>query len=229
VIAAFNLAHSVQDVLAAHRYTRRGNRWMSPTSSSGLAGTVIIEGRVYSHHASDPLSDGHAHDAFDLFRILDHAGDTRAAIKAAAEELGMGSTASAKALAGASSRRGTRSSPEDCESRVLVARGDTLPVKPVRWMWDGWLAHGKLHVLAGAPGTGKSTIAIAFAAVVTTGGPWPDGMECAPGHVLVWSDEDDPADTLLPRFLAAGGDPRRLTYRNGHGRSQRGSAVRSCG
>jgi putative DNA primase/helicase len=45
---------------------------------------------VYSHHGSDPLSDGHTHDAFDVYRILDHAGDTKAAVKAAAEELGMG-------------------------------------------------------------------------------------------------------------------------------------------
>ncbi len=67
-------------------------------------------------------------------------------------------------------------------------------------------------MLAGAPGTGKSTIALTLAAVVTAGGRWPDGTKCAPGHVLVWSDEDDPADTLLPRFLAAGGDPRRVHF-----------------
>ncbi|MGH8571845.1 MAG: AAA family ATPase, partial [Gammaproteobacteria bacterium] len=96
------------------------------------------------------------------------------------------------------------------EPRVLIVRGDTLKVKPIWWAWDGWLARGKLHVLAGAPGTGKSTISLALAAVVTTGGLWPDGSRCAPGHVLVWSDEDDPEDTLLPRFLASGGDPRRF-------------------
>jgi putative DNA primase/helicase len=112
VIAAFNLAHPVEGLLAAHGYTRRGNHWMSPTSSSGLAGTVIIEGRVYSHHASDPLSDGHAHDAFDLFRILDHGGDARAAVKAAAEELGMGSAAGAKSPGG-SYGLGNGASPAD--------------------------------------------------------------------------------------------------------------------
>ena len=90
VITLFNAKHSAEGLLEAHGYTRRGQRWMSPTSSSGLAGVTILNGRVYSHHGSDPLADGHSHDAFDLFRILDHGGDTRAAIKAAAEELGMG-------------------------------------------------------------------------------------------------------------------------------------------
>ena len=70
-------------------------------------------------------------------------------------------------------------------------------------------------MLAGAPGTGKSTIALTLAAVVTTGGRWPDGTICMPGHVLVWSGEDDAADTLLPRLLAAGGDPRRFHFVSG--------------
>jgi putative DNA primase/helicase len=96
------------------------------------------------------------------------------------------------------------------EIRALLARGDTLNVEPIRWLWDGWLARGKLHMLAGAPGTGKSTIASALAATTTTGGQRPDGTKCTPGDVIVWSDEDDPEDTLLPRFLAAGGDPKRL-------------------
>jgi putative DNA primase/helicase len=96
VIAAFNQVHTVEDLLVEHGYTRRGNRWMSPTSSSGLAGVTILDGgRVYSHHGADPLADGHSHDAFDLFRILDHGGDARVAIKAAAEDLGMGSAAGA--------------------------------------------------------------------------------------------------------------------------------------
>jgi hypothetical protein len=79
---------------------------------------------VYSHHGSDPLADGHAHDAFDLFRILDHGGDARAAVKAAVEALGMASTASARAQAWAEPRPGNGAVPaglgggEDEESRL---------------------------------------------------------------------------------------------------------------
>jgi hypothetical protein len=110
VMAAFNQVHTVEEMIEAHGYQCRGKRWISPTSSSGLAGVTILDGRVYSHHASDPLADGHAHDAFDLFRILDHGGDSRAAIKAAAEDLGMGSTASA---AGSEPRPDTGAAPAD--------------------------------------------------------------------------------------------------------------------
>jgi len=132
-------------------------------------------------------------------------------IESYVEDFDKGPPASAKAPARAEPRLGNGAAPgANCESRVLVVRGDALRVEPIRWLWNGWLARGKLHMLAGAPGTGKSTIALTLAAVVTAGGRWPDGTKCTPGHVLAWSGEDDPSDTLLPRLLAAGGDPRRL-------------------
>jgi putative DNA primase/helicase len=95
---------------------------------------------------------------------------------------------------------------------VVLARGDSLTPEPVRWVWPGWLALGKLVILAGAPGTGKTTCALAMAATVTVGGHWPDGTRCTAGDVLVWSGEDDPADTLLPRLIAAGADRRRVFF-----------------
>ncbi len=97
---------------------------------------------------------------------------------------------------------------------VLQCAADVVP-EPVRWLWPDWLALGKLHILAGAPGQGKTTIALALAATVTTGGRWPDGTRCPAGNVLVWSGEDDPADTLLPRLLAAGADRSRVFFVTG--------------
>ena len=88
-----------------------------------------------------------------------------------------------------------------------------VEMRPVDWLWSGWLARGKLHILAGSPGTGKTTIALALAATVSTGGRWPDGERCnggKPAHVLVWSGEDDPADTIAPRLAAAGADLARV-------------------
>ncbi|MEO4012271.1 AAA family ATPase [Pseudomonas rossensis] len=86
-------------------------------------------------------------------------------------------------------------------------------IKPVaiRWLWPGWLAKGKLHILAGAGGTGKTTLLISLIATITTGGRWPDGEICQErGNVLIWSSEDDPADTLVPRLIAAGADVSRV-------------------
>jgi hypothetical protein len=112
-------------------------------------------------------------------------------------------------------RAASRNEAPGREDRVILARGDTLHVKPYRWLWDGFLARGHLHMLAGAPGAGKSTVATRMSATVTIGGQWPDGTKCDPGHVIVWSDEDNPEDTLLPRFLAAGGDPKRIHFVTG--------------
>lgn len=99
--------------------------------------------------------------------------------------------------------------------KVILTCGADLTPQPVRWLWQYWLALGKLHILAGAPGQGKTTIALAMAATVTIGGRWPDGSRCDPGNVLIWSGEDDPADTLLPRLLASGADDSRCHFIKG--------------
>ena len=56
---------------------------------------------------------------------------------------------------------------------VELIRGSDIKPEPVAWLWDGWLAAGKMHILAGAPGTGKTTISMARAATVRPGGRWP--------------------------------------------------------
>lgn len=98
---------------------------------------------------------------------------------------------------------------------VVLTCGTDLNPEPVRWLWQHWLALGKLHILAGAPGQGKTTLAGAMAATVTIGGRWPDGSRCEAGNILFWSGEDDPADTLLPRLLAAGADRSRCYFIEG--------------
>lgn len=88
----------------------------------------------------------------------------------------------------------------------------TLKPEPIRWLWPGWLARGKLHVLAGAPGTGKTTIAMNLAACVSAGSALPSGFRPYCGNVLIWSGEDDPKDTLVPRLIAAGADMSRICF-----------------
>jgi hypothetical protein len=83
--------------------------------------------------------------------------------------------------------------------------------KPIEWLWPGRVAIGKQTLIAGEAGLGKSQIGIAMAAAVTTGGPWPCNEGHAPhGNVIILSAEDDPADTIVPRLLAAGADPQRV-------------------
>ena len=95
---------------------------------------------------------------------------------------------------------------------VDLRRASDIPCVPIRWLWPGWLARGKLHLLAGAPGVGKSTVAMHFAAAVSSGRAWPSGSTAPTGNVLIWSGEDDAGDTLIPRLRAAGADLSRVYF-----------------
>lgn len=108
-------------------------------------------------------------------------------------------------------------------STVVLTCGTDLTPEPMEWLWTDWLAQGKFHLLAGAPGQGKTTIAMGLAATVTIGGCWPDGSRCEAGNVLIWSGEDDYTDTLLPRLIAAGADRSRVFFVDG---TRVGNAVR---
>jgi 5S rRNA maturation endonuclease (ribonuclease M5) len=93
----------------------------------------------------------------------------------------------------------------------LVRASDVVP-EPISWLWNGWLAAGKMHIFGGAPGTGKTTISMALAAIISCGGRWPDGSRATQGNVLVWSGEDDYKDTLVPRLKQAGADLSRVYF-----------------
>ena len=102
------------------------------------------------------------------------------------------------------------------ERVVKIRCGADIKPLPITWLWPGWVPAGKLTILAGAAGTGKTTLALALAGVVTTGGRWPDGSECkGGGNVLIWSSEDVADDTLVPRLIASGADLARCHFIEG--------------
>lgn len=95
VIEAYIEAHPLTDTLERYGYTRKGKkRWLSPHTSTNLPGVILFpdESAAWIHHASDPLcSDdtGQPVNSFDLFKYYEHDGDIKAAVKAAADELGI--------------------------------------------------------------------------------------------------------------------------------------------
>jgi RecA-family ATPase len=100
----------------------------------------------------------------------------------------------------------SRESAPAAASGVELVTAATLKPEPIRWLWPGWLAGGKLHILAGAPGTGKTTLAMELAACVSTPRAFPSASPPPKGSVIIWSGEDDATDTLTPRLIAAGAD-----------------------
>lgn len=114
-------------------------------------------------------------------------------------------------------RLAAKKSPGDvaCDDAVILIEGAAVKPEPVRWIWRDWLAAGKLHILAGAPGTGKTTLALALAATLSSAGRFPDGTPCEPRNVVIWSGEDDVADTLAPRLLAMAAGMNRIRFVGG--------------
>ncbi len=96
-------------------------------------------------------------------------------------------------------------------SRLSTIRLSDVQPERVSWLWPGRIPAGKLVTLDGDPSLGKSTLSLAFAAIITTGGTWPDNSPCNyPGDVILLSAEDGLADTVRPRLDAAGADVTRV-------------------
>ena len=94
---------------------------------------------------------------------------------------------------------------------VLLRLSDVKP-QPLRWLWPGRIPLGKLSMLIGDPGLGKSLVTLDVASRVSTGTPWPDAtsVENTQGAVVLLSAEDDPEDTIAPRLMAAGADLTKI-------------------
>ncbi len=86
-----------------------------------------------------------------------------------------------------------------------------VSVRSVNWIVRGVAAEGKIMVIAGEPGLGKSMLMADIAAAVSSGRPWgPDLVETLIGDVMLVSPEDDASNSLKPRILAAGGRDEQI-------------------
>ena len=97
------------------------------------------------------------------------------------------------------------------KSKAMTVCMADVQSEPISWLWPGRIALGKLTLIAGDPGLGKSLLTAFFAAVISKGYTWP--LETCPapiGSVVLLSAEDDPADTIRPRLDAAEADCARI-------------------
>lgn len=86
-----------------------------------------------------------------------------------------------------------------------------IPAEEVRWLWYPYLPRGKITIIQGDPGEGKTTFVLALAALLTQGLPVPGGAAGQPPmNIIYQTAEDGLADTVKPRLTALGADCSRV-------------------
>src|SRR5262249_41191952 len=97
------------------------------------------------------------------------------------------------------------------EERLNLQGLQNMRQEGLSWLWPHRIAIGKLCVIAGDPGLGKSLLSLDIAAHASRGARWPDDSGFAPvTSVLLLSSEDDFVDTIRPRLVAANADLDRV-------------------
>lgn len=96
---------------------------------------------------------------------------------------------------------------------LILTNANDIEAKPIQWLWHGWLPLGKLTVFAGAGGAGKTNILLNLIATISNGGAFPDGTQCTDkGEIIIYSTEDDIADTIKPRLMANGANLANIYF-----------------
>lgn len=83
----------------------------------------------------------------------------------------------------------------------------------VEWLWYPYIPYGKLTIIQGDPGEGKSTLILNVAALLSKGKPMPDGTSTATPQTIIYQcAEDSAADTIKPRLISADADCDRIAF-----------------
>ena len=93
---------------------------------------------------------------------------------------------------------------------VKIIRMSDVKLTPVEWLWKPYLPFGKLSVLQGNPGEGKTYFAMHLAAACTNGKLLPNMERMEPFNVIYQTAEDGLGDTVKPRLIEAGADLDRV-------------------
>lgn len=94
---------------------------------------------------------------------------------------------------------------------VKLISMDTIPIEEVTWLLKPFIPYGKITIIQGDPGEGKTTLVLQIIAALTTGRSIWDGLpETERIHVIYQTAEDGLSDTIKPRLVAAGADCARV-------------------
>ena len=95
-----------------------------------------------------------------------------------------------------------------------VIKASEIEPKEVKWLWYPYIPFGKVTLLQGDPGDGKSKLMLSIAALLSKGEPLPftETEETEPMTIIYQTTEDDADDTVVPRFNSAGGNGENLIF-----------------
>lgn len=102
-------------------------------------------------------------------------------------------------------------------SKAQMKRMSEVVLERISWLWYPYIPFGKLTILSGDPGMGKSFISHALAAALSMGEPLPgqEGRTIEPRNVLLLAGEDDPGDTIKPRLISLNAEMERIFIYDG--------------
>ena len=100
---------------------------------------------------------------------------------------------------------------EDIRTELKMIKMSDIEAQEIEWLWYPYIAYGKLAIVQGDPGDGKTTLILNLAAKLTKGEGLDENMKVTePMNVIYQTAEDGLADTVKPRLLQAGADCERV-------------------
>jgi DNA-binding MarR family transcriptional regulator len=186
VVSAFNTRIEIDTCLRQYGYSQRGNRYVRPGGSRPLAFVDAESNRSFHHSGDDPMANGYWKRPFDLFLHYEYDGDMRAAVRAAADLMGIrgvhyeqknghhhedGRSAPKNRThieqtsnSPSGSERTNRTHIEQLQQPTRLIHADDLDNLPdIDWLIEGQIPRGVLAQVFGEPGQGKSHLLLDLA------------------------------------------------------------------
>ena len=104
----------------------------------------------------------------------------------------------------------TSSKLPESDGHVIVERPHKMVMKNTNWLWTNYIPLGRITILAGDPGIGKSQTSIDLVARITRGDCMPDGSVGMCGNCAIATAEDETSETIMPRLMAAQADMKKV-------------------